>query len=327
MSLLNLRARLLQLLENRGSDYTSGAALAQELGVSRNAVWKAVEALRSEGYSIAAVTNKGYRVEGSGDMLSADGIYAFLKTKGIFSVQVKKSVTSTNTLLRGLAAEGAPEGYVLAAEEQTAGKGRLGRAFHSPAGHGIYFSVLLRPGSKTDVAPLITSAAAVAAARAVEEVLGVSVGIKWVNDLFVGEKKVCGILTEAAFDMESGLIESAVLGIGINITRPDEGFPGELRDVATSLTDRDVGMDSQRVRLIAAVLDNFWLFYQDLGKREFLDEYRARSIVLGRSVNVISYEGSKVARVIEIDDDCGLVVELADGEQTTLSSGDVSIRL
>jgi len=324
---LSTKSELLRILERSGGAVVSGGAIAKKLSISRNAIWKAVEALRAQGYDITAVTNKGYRLERDGDILSTAGIAAHVKTQGVFEVEVRKSVTSTNMLVREMAAQGAPEGLVLAAEEQTAGKGRQGKAFHSPMGHGVYFSLLLRPGSKTSEAPLITSAAAVAAAEAIESVMAVRVGIKWVNDLFMSDMKVCGILTEAVFGMESGVVESAVLGIGINLTRPDDGFPEELADVATALTDRSTGKDGERCRLIAEILDNFWGYYQNLGKREFLDEYRARSIVLGKNVNVHSFGAITPAEVLEIDNDCGLVVRYENGEEATLSSGDVSIKL
>ena len=320
---MNIKTRLLKLLEGSRDAYISGGALAAKLAVSRSAVWKAIESLRTEGYEISAVTNKGYRLDDSGDILSAAGISGFLKNE--FTVETRKTVTSTNTVLREMAANGAPEGYVLAAEEQTAGKGRQGRSFHSPAKHGVYFSLLMRPGLRAVDAALITSAAAVAVSRAIEDIFGVRTGIKWVNDLFVGDKKVCGILTEAAFDMESGLVESVVLGIGINITRPETGWG--IEDVATTLTDRSHGRDGGRNRLIAASLDNFWGFYKNLSAREFLDEYRARSIVLGQDIYVLSAgERKRPARALEIDDECGLVVRYEDGEVATLGSGEVSIR-
>ena len=321
-----MRSKLLKLLEENESSFISGSALAKELSVSRSAVWKAVVALRAEGYDISAATNKGYRIQNRGDVLSEPGITGQLKTAGVFSVEVRKTVTSTNTLLRDMAAKGLPEGYVLVAEEQTAGKGRLGRGFYSPLRHGVYFSVLLRPGSKTGDAALITSAAAVAAARAIESVIGVRTGIKWVNDLYADGKKVCGILTEAVFGMESGTVESAVLGIGINITRPEEGFPGEIEDVAAALTDRSVGGEGERCRLIAATLDNFWGYYQNLAKRRFLEEYRARSIILGQDIYVLSGDCKQVANAIAINDDCGLEVRFENGGTATLGSGEVSIK-
>ena len=323
---MNVKYKLLKLLEDNKGNHISGGALAKELAVSRNAVWKAIESLRAEGYEVSAVTNKGYRLDDSGDILSVAGIDRHLKTNGVFNVEVRKSVTSTNTVLRELASKGVAEGYVIASEEQTAGKGRQGRVFHSPARHGVYFSLLLRPGAKARDATMITSAAAVAAARAIEEVAGIRVGIKWVNDLFVDGKKVCGILTEASFDMESGTVENAVLGIGINITRPEDGFPEELQGVATQLTDRSLGRDGERNRLIAAVLDNFWDIYTSRAREKFLDEYRARSVVLGQDIYVLSGGERRRACAQMIDDDCGLVVRYENGEIATLTSGEVSIR-
>ena len=322
----SIKLRLLKLLDENKDNYTSGAALAEKLQVSRNAIWKSVESLRLEGFDISAATNKGYRLNRIGDKLSEAGIGGQLKTAGVFSVEVRKSLTSTNTVLREMAAKGAPEGLVLVAEEQTAGRGRQGREFYSPAGHGVYFSVLLHPSSKTGDAALITSAAAVAAAKAIEEVTGVHAGIKWVNDLFVGGKKVCGILTEATFGMESGIIENIVLGIGINVTRPENGFPGTLEKVADALAENARPNDLKRCRIIAATLDNFHEYYQNLAERGFLEEYRARSIVLGRNIFVLSGDNKKPAHAIAIDDDCRLVVRYENGETATLNSGEVSVK-
>ena len=322
-----LKAHLLKLMVENRVAYISGGELAKELGVSRNAVWKAVQSLRAEGYDIAAITNKGYRLENSGDILSEAGMYAFVETAGAFRFDVRKTVTSTNTVLRDLAAAGAPEGYVLVAEEQTAGKGRRGRGFHSPAGNGVYFSLLLRPGARTGDSQLITSAAAVAVARAIEAVFGVKPGIKWVNDIFVEGKKVCGILTEAAFGMESGLIESAVLGIGINVTKPERGFPKEIESIAGVLTGGSKCADNERCRLIAASLDNFWAYYQNLAAHEFLEEYRERSIIIGKEIDVVTGLETQPAQAIAIDDNCALVVRYKNGETATLNSGEVSVRV
>ena len=323
---MNIKTELLKILDSERDAFVSGEALANSLSVSRNAVWKAIEALRLEGYDISATTNRGYRLLDCGDILSEAGIMAHIKTKGIFQAEVRKSVSSTNTALRELAVQGIPEGYVLAAEMQTAGKGRKGRGFHSPAGHGVYFSLLLRPEPNAGDASMITSAAAVAAARAIEDIFGIQAGIKWVNDLFVDGKKVCGILTEAVFGMESGMIENAVLGIGINVTKPPEGFPDGLEDVATTLTGGETGKNSVRCRLIAATLDHFWGFYQSLAAREFLNEYRDRSVVLGRDIFVLSGDEKKLAHALTINDDCGLVVRYEDGRTESLRSGEVSVR-
>jgi len=271
------------------------------------------------------------------DALTAAGIEAYIKTSGVFRVEVRRKVTSTNALIRESAAAGAPEGHVIAAEEQTAGKGRQGRSFYSPAGHGVYFSLLLRPGCTAGEAVLITPAAAVAVALAIEEVYGVRTGIKWVNDLYAGGKKVCGILTETVIGAESRLVESAVLGIGVNITEPEEGYPDDIKAVASALTDMSRGENGGesggesggRCRLIAAILDNFWGYYKPgdgSASSGFLDEYRARSIVTGRDVFVIAGGGRRAAKAIAVDDDCGLVVQYESGETVTLTSGEVSIR-
>ena len=324
---MNIKAQVLrQLVESQGG-YLSGEIIAKNLSVSRNAVWKAVASLCSEGYVIAALRKKGYRLESYGNTLSPAGIYAQLKNESVFHFDVRNSVASTNTLLREMAAKNLPEGYVLTAEEQTQGKGRMGRSFHSPAKHGIYLSLLLRPASyKTDDSSLITCAAAVATARAIEAITNLQVGIKWVNDLLIGEKKVCGILTEATFDMESGRIDNAVLGIGVNISKPKEGYPDDLESVATSLIDRHNNFDGIRCRLIAAILDEFWGFYVNLSAREFLSEYKARSILLGKDIMVVSNDSIAPAKALDIDDACRLIVRFDNGETTVLSSGEVSIR-
>jgi len=323
-----VRVRLLKLLEKSMAGFVSGSSLANELAVSRAAVWKAVESLRSEGYEITAVTNKGYRLTSGEDIFSQTGIARHIKTDGVFNVQMRKSVTSTNTVLRDMAGNDAPEGTVIVAHTQTAGKGRQGRYFYSPADNGVYFSLLLRPGAgKASEAALITSAAAVSVARAIEEVFGTYVEIKWVNDLLLNGKKVCGILTEAVFGMESGVIESAVLGIGINVTRPENEFPGTLNEVAAPIVENTGKMDSERCRLVAATLDFFWEYYSDLARRGFLQEYRKRSIVLDRDVFVMAGEEETPALVLGIDDNCGLLVRYATtGETVTLNSGEVRIR-
>ena len=283
-----------------------------------------------------AATKKGYLLSNAGSgggALSKAGIEAFIKTAGVFDVETRKIITSTNTVLRELATKGAKEGRVLAAEGQTSGKGRLGRQFHSPEGHGAYFSLLLRPGDmlqrtggKAGDESLMTTAAAVAAARAIEEVFDVRVGIKWVNDLFLGERKICGILTEAIMDMENGSVESAILGIGINITMPDEGYPAAIGSIAAPIAGRSHGIDDRRCRLIASTLDNFWVFYENLAKREFLDEYRSRSIVLGRDIYVVRGDEYKPARALGIDDECKLVVQYENGETAAIGTGEVSVR-
>lgn len=325
---MELKYSVLQVLEEKRGQAVSGEALAQELQVSRSAIWKAVKSLRQQGIEITAGTNKGYVLSVDNNSLSAAGISAVLG-ESRYIIETQKMVTSTNTVLKEMAHQGAKEYTVLVAEEQSAGKGRFGRRFESPKGTGIYLSVLLRPQMKAEDALFITTSAAVAVARAIENLSQKpdSVKIKWVNDLFIDNKKVCGILTEAALDFESGGLEYAVLGIGINIS-PSKEISEKLKNIAGSVFEKDI--PNSRNRLTAEVL-------KELSKQldsshssvnqECIDEYRSRSLLNNKMVTVISGAVSYPAKVIEIDDRARLVVELEDGERKTLSSGEVSLSL
>ncbi len=191
---MSAKQHVLSVLEQNKGNSVSGARLAGELSISRNAVWKAIKALQSEGYAISAVPNKGYCLSEENDILSVESITPYLADNlKELSLMVHKSVTSTNTLLKELAGEGEKEGKVLIAEEQTGGRGRLGRKFYSPAKTGIYMSILLRPKLTVDDALFITTSAAAAVAEAIESVTGCEASIKWVNDIYCNGKKVCGI--------------------------------------------------------------------------------------------------------------------------------------
>jgi BirA family biotin operon repressor/biotin-[acetyl-CoA-carboxylase] ligase len=324
---MDLKEQVLKELENHKGEYVSGGKLAETLHFSRNAVWKAVKSLVADGHDIQAVTNKGYRLSPDSDVLTAAAVEKHLGAlAGVFDIDYRATVTSTNSVLKDLAAGGAREGTVVAAITQTAGRGRFGRSFYSPADSGVYFSVLLRPGVGAPDATLLTTAAAVAVARAVEDVTGAPARIKWVNDVYCGGKKVCGILTEGAFNMESGAMDYAVVGIGVNVAPPPGGFPADLSAVATSVCGQDNAAAGVRARLIAGILIRFWDYYQNLSGKAFLAEYKARSLVVGHDVDVVAAGATRPARALEIDDGCRLVVRFEDGEVRALSSGEVSIR-
>ena len=323
---MSVKERLLPLLTDRGEDYLSGEDAAKLLGVSRNAVWKAVSALKEEGYNIEAVTNRGYRLKDSGDVLSSAEIEKNLTfLKGRLNIEVKKTVTSTNALLKEKAAAGAPEGTVLIALSQTAGRGRFTRKFFSPSDSGIYMSILLRPRISAENAALITTAAAVAVAEAAEKLSGGKTAIKWVNDVLIDGKKICGILTEASLNIESGELDYAVLGIGLNVYEPENGFPDEIKNIAGAiLKERGSGNKS---RLAAAVLESFFKYYKDISERRYLKAYRERCIVLGKQISVMSQDGSRSAYALDIDENCRLRVKYPDNKEEILSSGEVSIKL
>ena len=230
---MSTKKQLLQILSENENRFLSGSELAARLAVSRTAVWKAIGQLRKEGYRISSVQNKGHCLTSGSDVLTAAGVENYLKTQGI-SVRYYREISSTNTVLKTMAAEGAREGLVLIAEEQTGGKGRMGRRFYSPPGSGLYMSILLRPGTEASRSTGITACAAVAVALAIEELSGRPANIKWVNDIYMDKRKVCGILTEASVDCESGLLNYAVVGIGINTLVPAGDFPQELQTIAGS---------------------------------------------------------------------------------------------
>ncbi len=324
---MSVKTELLTMLEaNRGEDL-SGEDVARRLGVSRASVWKAVKALREEGYQIEAGNNRGYRLQKSSDVLSEEGIRLELGGKyKEYPIEVKKIVGSTNVELKKRALEDGVHGLTLLAEEQTNGKGRLGRSFYSPAGTGIYMSILLRPDCEGADVVLVTTATAVAVCRALSRVLGIEPSIKWVNDVYLGDKKACGILTEAISDMEMGKIDSVVVGIGINYRT--EEFPEELKSRAGSVGN---GRQIPRNRVVAAVLEKFWEIYDHLSERGFMEEYRRRSNVIGKEVRFLEREKWYEGIAVDLDRDGGLVVECigngGEKERRTLHTGEITLRV
>lgn len=338
---MGTREKLLELFESNKGKYFSGEELAKELSVSRTAVWKAVKALRNEGYVIDAVTNKGYSLSVETDILSLQGIRKYIAPEYADMDMVLLPVTgSTNADVREKANAGAPEGYTVIACQQTAGKGRIGRKFYSPSGTGVYISILLRPRNcPPEQAVKITTVAAVAACEAIETVSEEEARIKWVNDIFVRGKKVSGILTEASFDLENAALSYAVLGIGINVYAPKEGFPEEVKNIAGAVfTERQQDVKN---RLTAEFINRFMAYYRVLSGngfsaeqpedgaklRDYVEKYLRRSLVVGRKVQVLLPEGTRQALVTGIDDECRLLVKYENGEEDRLASGEISIRL
>ncbi len=323
---MTVKERTSQILEDNRGKYISGADIADELGVTRNAVWKAVSALKKEGCKISAVTNKGYCLEKNSDVLSERTVKKYLKPEYSAYLSVCDKVTSTNTVLKEKAAAGAPESTILIAAEQSAGKGRFDRKFASARSSGVYFSILLRPDIPADAALMITTAAAVAVAQTAENISGRTAEIKWVNDVLMDGKKICGILTEAAFGLEGGSLDYAVLGIGINITEPEGGFPDEIKDKAGVIFPGGTNISDIRSRVAAGTINAFMDIYKS-GSKSFLEEYKRRSIVVGKQVILLSGTYCEEALVLDIDDQCRLLVRMPDGTEKTVSSGEISLRL
>ena len=320
------KEKILACLELNSGKLMSGGHLSKELGISRTAVWKNIQGLIDEGYPIISVANKGYYLEENSDILSEYLIKENLNTKFIGkNLEVHKSVGSTNDMMKKLARDDSKEGMVLLAEEQTKGRGRRGREFHSPNGKGIYMSLLLRPDMEPDKALNITIVAAVAEALVLEEQLGLSPKIKWVNDIFLGDKKVSGILTEASMEMESGKLEYVIIGIGVNVSGSNDSLPDEIKEIASFVSEFAQAPVSRNL-LAASILNKFEDIYMNWDFKDVIREYKKRSYLEGKEVTVIKGGSEYGAKVLDIDDKGSLVVEYESGEKDVLSSGEVSVR-
>ena len=302
----------------------SGEKLAADLGLSRNAVWKTVDQLRREGHIIDAVTNRGYTLVSDANRLTEEAVRAGL-TQDILgqTIILRDSVDSTNRIARELAQSGAAEGTVVIAREQTGGRGRFSRRFLSPRDGGVYMSVILRPTLTADRATLITAMAAVAVCRALEKTAPVKAEIKWVNDVYLNGRKVCGILCEAGLNIESGAMDYIVAGIGIN-TGP-QTFPDELQGIATSVAN-EAGRDPGPAAVAAETLNALAELYSAHDPAECMDEYSDRSCVIGKKVTVSRGYERFDAVADHIDDEGSLWVDTPAG-LICLRSGEISVKL
>ena len=313
---VSTRQALLQALSAAEGDYVSGQQLARQLGVSRAAVHKAAAALTAQGYALEAVSRRGYRLAG-GDPFCAEAVGAYPAP-----VYVYDTLESSNRTAKLLALDGASHGTLVLTGHQSAGRGRLGRTFESPAGKGVYLSVVLRPALPAAGAQTATIGAAVAVCRAVKALCGRELSIKWVNDLYEQGKKVCGILTEAGTDLESGQLEWLVVGIGLNLTSTAADWPPELADKAGSLYPGGPA-PVPRAALAGAIARELLA----LGPGEdCLDEYRARCFVPGHWVTVCTGSETYAARALAIDAEGRLVVRRENGREEALRCGEVTTR-
>ena len=322
---MNIKQTLLNTLAEADGGYISGAAIAEKLGVSRNAVWKTVKALEADGFVIESVTSKGYRLSADSNRISADLIAPLLTTKEIGrNMQVFSEIDSTNTAAKKLASERVPDGTVIIADKQTEGRGRMGRSFESPSGTGIYMSLVLYPKFGLECAPLITSAAACAVAEAIDEVCGCDVSIKWVNDLYLNGRKICGILTEASLGLEMKNLDHAVIGIGVNVRSVRNVFGEELGNIATSIED-ETGVKADRNMLCGAMLNKLEHYLGMVESREFLNEYRRRELLTGNTITANVGGNTLTGMAMGIDDNANLIIKLPDGKLKKLGSGEASL--
>ena len=313
---------VLKALESKKGKFLSGETLANELGITRAAIWRAVKTLQSRGYDIECRTRSGYMLTDHGGRVSLEGIKKYLSIDGI-NIIVFDSVGSTNDIIKMLGREGAPEWTVVFARAQTGGRGRMGRTFESPNDDGIYMSILLRPTLSSSEAVVITTYAAVAVCEVVERFTNAECSIKWVNDIYMRSKKVCGILTESDINGADGTMNFAVLGIGLNVA--DRSLSKEVKQIAGGLgLDRESDIKN---KIAAALLEKLKTLYSDLKSDRLYDEYRSRSFLIGKDVTFKQGEETRCARVVDLSRDYSLVVETENGERIALGSGEVSVRL
>lgn len=328
---MSTKLKLLRTLNNNTASYLSGQELADEIGLSRNAVWKAIKSLQSEGFEIESKAGVGYRLLKKSDVLSASYIKESAGIK--CRVHLLEEVDSTNNYARTLTDLSCPA--VIIANSQTGGRGRMGRSFYSPHSKGLYMSIVFEPHFSLDKSMLVSTVAALAVCRAFEEVVGLGPKIKWVNDIYLNGKKVCGILTEAETNFETGSISRITVGIGVNCF--EQVFPEDLAQKASYIVNP--AKEFTRSQLAASIVKHFFAALQEFDKRSMLRDYRSRSMILGEQILVYgsSYGalpengGSGIrARAIDIDENGGLVVEYMEGrrarEMDTITSGEVSVR-
>lgn len=323
-----MKKKVLEELKEAAGRSVSGEEISKKLGISRTAVWKHITRLRKEGYSIESQTNSGYRLVNSPDALSLSELEPYLSTRFIGrSIIYLDSVDSTNTYAKKLAEEAFQDGTVVVSEEQTAGKGRLGRYWVSPKGKGIWMSIMLKPDLLPSDAPKLTIAAAHAVSKALWSSCGVDARIKWPNDIVAGGRKLCGILTEMSAEADE--IKSVIVGIGINANLEKEDFGPGVEDMATSIR-LEKGSAVPRKLVAAAVLNEFEKAYEAFiasgSIKAFLDEYKSKSAVLGKEVRVISRKEEIKGLAVDISEEGHLVIKLENGALKEVMSGEVSVR-
>lgn len=322
------QTQILKLLLQAQGEYLSGERLSEALGITRAAVWKGVEALRRRGYDIESKTRRGYRLCAVPDQPDAQALMEQVQVHTVGRVvRCFETLDSTNNYAKQAAQEGAENGLVVIADQQTGGRGRLGRAFQSPPKRGLYLSALLRPHVLPEQVLPVTALAAVAACNAIERACGAQAQIKWTNDLVLGGKKLAGILTEMGIEGESGALQYVVVGIGINVNHQRSDFSGDVADMATSLR-MELGEPVARSALAAALIEELDGLYQVIGgdMSAYLADYRRRCVTLGRQVRILGSGPERTGEAVAVDENFGLVIRGANGALETVRSGEVSVR-
>lgn len=315
---------LAALRESR--DYVSGQELCEKLQVSRTAIWKKIKELQGEGYEIEAVPNRGYRIVGCPDIIAAEEVESRLKSKWAgHPVKYFDEITSTNQYAKRIGEEGAPEGTLVVADEQTQGKGRSGRVWSTPHGTAIAMTLLIRPKLPPASISMVTLVMGLAVARACRELYHLPVGIKWPNDVVIHGKKLCGILTELSAEMMS--VNYVVIGAGINVNVKE--FPEEIQKTATSIA-LELGHETGRAELIASCMEYFEVYYEkfiqagDLSP--LMEEYNELLLNRDQKVRVLEPGREYTGTALGINQNGELLVVREDGSRTAVYAGEVSVR-
>ena len=328
---MDIKTSILRMIR-QSSGYVSGQSLCEALGVSRTAVWKYVNQLKEEGYEFDAVSNKGYRIVKYPDIITREEIESMLpEGLAVTNVVYYHETDSTNTRAKQAAEDGEKSGTLFITECQTGGRGRRGRTWESPAGSGIWMSLLLRPEIKPFDASMLTIVAAMGMKDAIEEIIGAGAGqggihckIKWPNDIVLGDRKICGMLTEMS--AETDWINYVVIGIGVNVNTTE--FDDSIKDTASSIL-LQTGSSVKRSDVVVAFARHFSRYYEEFLKECNLsglaDDDNKALINVGRDVKIVERDGSFVAKAVGIDETGSLIVE-KDGDTKRIVAGEVSVR-
>ena len=323
---MQTKQQLLLYLDGNRQRFVSGEELCRELGITRAALWSCVRTLRAAGYRIDAEHGQGYRLDARCELYESAALQARLREAASqYTVTVVPSLPSTNATLKEMAKDGAPTGTVLIANKQSSGYGRKERSFFSPNG-GIYMSILLRPDLAPSDALTLTTTAAVAVVDVIRDLMKEDAQIKWVNDIYLHGKKVCGILTEAALTPD-GKLDYAVLGIGINVFTPKGGFPKAIHNIAGALYPAEIEERGQRSAIVIALLERLAELLPKSTSPALHAAYCRASLLPGRMVTVLREDAPESeAVVLGIDEQYRLLVRYADGRTEPLFTGEVSVR-
>lgn len=322
-----MKEKIIKLLKENQDDFISGQKISEILNVSRTAIWKHIKLLKKEGYLIESISRRGYRLTSMPDLLTQEEMESFLKTKKIGREIIHyDSIESTNTKAKEFASDGLEEGVVIISEEQTGGRGRLGRSWTSPKGKGIWMSLILRPDISPSEASKTTQIAAAAVCKSMRE-MGIESYIKWPNDIILNNKKVCGILTEISSELNR--VNYIVIGIGINANIDEVEFPQEIKDKATSLKSA-LKKEVNRKELTARVLNNFEELYLELINNNSVEKSigicKETSILLGKEIRIIYRDREELGVAVDLTDQGELLVKNKNGEIEKIISGEISVR-